>query len=155
MKAKRSLSLLSNTDGVAAVEFALIAPSLIFMLLGVFDFCMYMYTAMNLENTARSSVEYVLQGGAPDNIMDEVIMQSPLQLSVATQNTLNIVSSDYVCTCADGAVIECSGGSCPTQGDYMRRYYQVTLDMDYTPVFIYPGLPDVLAMRGHAILRVN
>ena len=54
--------------GVAAVEFALIAPILLILLIGVFDFGMFINTQMRLENLSRSIAEYIIQGGEEDHV---------------------------------------------------------------------------------------
>ncbi|MCB1556674.1 MAG: pilus assembly protein [Alphaproteobacteria bacterium] len=69
-------NLLRNREGVAATEFALIAPVFALFLAGVFDYGMYINTNMRMENTARSAAEYVIQGGDSGLISDDVITQS-------------------------------------------------------------------------------
>lgn len=145
-----------NVDGVAAVEFALIAPALILLILGMFDFGMYMNTTMKLENTARAAAEYLHQGGDPDNLEDDIIMDSSLDLTDETRDTVT-VTNEYVCACGDDVEIDCDD-TCEEDVDgdsYRRRYLEVTLNMDYEPMFPYPGLPQTMVLGGFVRLQVE
>lgn len=143
---------LSDKSGVAATEFALMAPPLLLLVIGMFDFGTYLNVTMKLENTARAAVEYVFQGGDPDNIQEEVFDNSSLGAEFAT---VEVTKADYVCACEDGAAVDCDTGTCDADGDYKRRYFEVTLDMEYDPLMSYPGLGDTMSLRGHTILRMN
>lgn len=144
----------SNVTGIAAVEFALIAPILILLVVGMYDFCTYINTAMKLENTAVSAAQFVLQGGDPDDIEEEVIMQSTLNLTASNRDTVN-VSSEYVCACHDGETVDCDGGLCTDSGDYVHRYFEVTTSMNFQTVISYPGMPASVPLYGFATLRIN
>ena len=56
---------IKDKSGVAATEFALIAPVFLLLLIGVIDYGVYMNNVMHLENTARSAAQYVVQGATP------------------------------------------------------------------------------------------
>lgn len=145
---------LFNNEGIAAVEFSLIAPVLILMVVGLYDFCSFINTDMKLENTAASAALFVLQGGDPEDIESEVIMKSSLALTEAGRSAVT-VSSEYVCACHDGEVIECDGGLCTDTGDYVHRYFEVTMGTNYQPIISYPGMPDSVPLYGYTTLRVN
>lgn len=145
---------ISNIAGIAAVEFALVAPMLILLVVGLYDFCSYINTAMKLENTAVSAAQFVLQGGDPDDIEELVIMESSLGLTEDNRDSVS-VSSDYVCACHDGEVVDCSAGLCADTGDYVHRYFEVTMSVDYETALPYPGMPSSLPLYGFATLRVN
>ena len=140
---------LRNNEGVAAVEFALIAVPLTFLMIGLFDYGMYLNTTMKLENTAWSAAVYVTQGGDPANLEDDVLTPSGLGL------TADDMAADYSCTCRDGSAVSCDGTCDADASDYMRRFYEVSLDMDYQTLLRYPGMPDEINLTGHTVLRVN
>lgn len=143
---------LIDKTGIAAVEFALLAPVLVVLFIGIFDFGMYLNSAMKLENTARAAAEYVRQGGDINNIEDDVIAPSNLNLTAEQMESVE-VTAEYVCECNEGEGVDCAGSCGPD--DYMRRYLEVSLDMSYQPSFPYPGLPDDMDLGGFVRLQIN
>ena len=148
----KSLKLYSyDSEGVAAVEFALIAPALILILVGIFDFGTYMNSVFRLENTARAAAEYVVQGGEPEDIETYVIANSNLS---ADERQSAEVTTTYVCECQGGEVVDCDSGSCSAENDYVRRFLEVGVAMTYSPTFNWPGLPDSMDLGGAVRLQV-
>jgi Flp pilus assembly protein TadG len=52
-----------DESGVSAVEFALIAPVLLFSLLGVVDVGNVVYQRSDMESALRSGIQYFMNGG--------------------------------------------------------------------------------------------
>lgn len=52
-----------DESGVSAVEFALIAPVLLFSLLGVVDVANVVYQRSDMESALRSGIQYFMNGG--------------------------------------------------------------------------------------------
>jgi Flp pilus assembly protein TadG len=52
-----------DESGVSAVEFALIAPVLLFSLLGVVDIGNVVYQRSDMESALRSGIQYFMNGG--------------------------------------------------------------------------------------------
>lgn len=145
-------SFLKKADGVAAVEFALIAPILILMVVGIYDFGMYMNTTMRMESSARAVAEYIFQGGDEDNIEADVIMGGSLNLSETDRQNLN-VETEFICECNEGASISCD--SYCGAGDYRRRYLEVNMSMGHRTLIPYPGLPNPMSVNGSVRLQVE
>lgn len=160
MQIKRFIkSYLTDQTGVAATEFALIAPVLIVILIGTIDAGSYINARMKIETAARTVTEYMLSGGNEDNVMDNVLAyfyEEPQEegvQSVGWQDALT-VDVGMVCECADGAVIDCQSGSCDSD-DYKRRYYETTLTSQYETMFPYPYIDAHQEVRGHARLQLD
>ena len=119
---------IQRNDGVAATEFALIAPVLLIIMLGIFDYGMFLNAQMKLESTARAAAQYVILGGDPDLIEQEIILQSSDGLSVG------------------------EGSECD-DGDYLREFFEITISMDYEPIFGAPGVPDSITIAGNVRLQ--
>jgi len=154
---KKCIRYIRNSEAVAAVELALIAPPLILFLVGVFDYGLYMNTTMQLENTARTAAEYVVQGGDPDLISDDVVLLSNMT-DIATDIATMDVVAEFVCECRDATEVDCDtddpGGVCD-EDDYMRRFIEVSLTKDYEPILPYPGLPESIDLAGVVRLQMN
>ena len=140
-------------QAVAAVEFALIVPVLALLMIGLMDFGLYINAEMKLENMARAAAEYVANGGDSDNIQNDVIAYGYPPDSVNSFDDITIITAT-TCECDDGEAVDCSG-TCDTDSGYMRQFFAVELDLQYTTVFPYPGLPDSIQLIGHARLQTQ
>lgn len=158
MTSKKQLSYFFRNDGVAAVEFALVAPFLLLLLIGLYDLGSYMNQKMRLENAARAAAEYVNQGGDEADLQSDIVLLTEFSASSESLDTLQM-ETEYVCECTGGAVVDCDTGTCDDgSGDtdtYMRRYFLVNLNMTMQPVIPYPGLPGALGLSGDARIQVQ
>ncbi len=134
------------------------APILLLLLIGLYDFGTFMNKKMRLENTARAAAEYVNQGGDVDDLEDDIILLANFNVSDASMETLDLQTA-FVCECSGGAVVDCDDGTCQADEDdtdtYMRQYFLVDLNMTVDTVFPYPGLPDRLPLSGSARLQIQ
>jgi hypothetical protein len=140
-----------NEEGLAAVEFAIIAPVLLMFLVGVVDFGLYINDRMRLESLARASAEYVVKGGSEDAVMQDVVYGAGGVNAEESEEWE--MSGQSICSCGDGEEVVC-GSSCPDNG-YQRRYYTFSITRNYTPLFPYPGIPEVIEMTGDARLQIQ
>lgn len=140
--------------GVAATEFALMAPVLIIILVAMVDYGFYINNALRVENTARAAAEYMLRGGDENALMEDIIMPGNMGLSASDAGNLS-VSTSYSCECADAVPFSCENPLTCEQGDYMRRYLQVSLEMTHSTLFPYPGIPSEITLSGQTRLQAN
>lgn len=140
--------------GVAAIEFAMLVPVLVVMVLGVVDYGTFINKKMKLQDLSRTAVQYVVQGGADVDVMENIVETSDFYVEAqAAGQTVNIVTGQQ-CECAGGMSVSC-GGTCAGVGDYMRYYYTATLDSTFTPIFIYPGIPASIRLEGYSRMQYN
>ncbi|MEK7802264.1 MAG: TadE/TadG family type IV pilus assembly protein [Pseudomonadota bacterium] len=139
----------SSEEAVAATEFAMIAPFLILLMVGIMDLGSYIRDRMKLEQISRASADYVLQGGSEENIQTDVLAY----FDAARADTYT-VTTERVCTCEDGLAQSCSAVSCGF-GDYSRQYIQVTVDRTFSTLFPYPGISPQMSLSGFARLRLD
>jgi len=138
--------------GVAATEFALMTPPLLFMLIGIFDYGTYINRTMKLENTAFSAAQYVRAGGLEENLRDDILLESNLGLTVGNIDSVTL-TVDYTFECAD-AVSTAAGTDCG-EGDYLRQFVEVTLSETLSTLIPYPGLSDELTITESVRLQNN
>ena len=144
---------LNCQKGVAAVEYALITPFILFLTLGVVDFGIYIHKGMILQQVARASAQYVVAGGDPSLIEENVKNQTKLFTDNDPQLVIINFTGAKECTCSNGTVISCS--STCSSGNYLKSYYSITIDATYTPILPYPGLPASMPMHGYSRLQYN
>lgn len=139
--------------GVAAIEYALVAPFIGLLALGVVDYGIYIHKGIILQDVARASAQYVVAGGDPAQIVANVKNQSDLFTVSDPQLVIINFAGTKECTCSDGIVISCT--STCSSGDYLRSFYAVTIDATYQPLISFPGLPSSIPMRGYSRLQYN
>lgn len=136
--------------GTALVNFAMIAPILIVMLLAIFDYGVGFYDTMALQNAVRAGAQY---GTANPNDTAGIIAVAtnaaefdPDDLTVAATRT---------CGCADGTAIAC--GSTPSCGDgsVKRSFVNVSMSKPHTPILPFTFGPSVSTLSADASLRVE
>lgn len=148
--AKTCHSAATDDSGIAAVEFALIAPVLILLVVITYDIGMVVNDRMAMEDAALTSARYVFQGGDIAEVEAEVTPMLDL-----TDPTSYAVTAEYQCECDDGAAIDCDTGCSGVGSGYMRRFVNVETSMDHQFLFPYPGMPDQLTIEGGARLQVE
>lgn len=115
-----------DKTATAATEFALVAPMLTMLLVGVGDFGIYINARMKMDSVSRAVAQYLMLGGDPAYIQSDIIDNSDLELSNDEWNYEDVYE------CADGAQIseaeECS------QGDYKRHFVQVSINKEYESI---------------------
>lgn len=138
-------------DGVAATEFALITPFIIFILLGMFDVGLYINAQMKLENAARAAAEYVSLSSDIEAIQDNVIAYTDFSEGEQLAKDVTL-SAQYQCECTGGIETFCDVGC---DGDYMRKFVEVNISMEHETIFPYPGLPSPVQLEGTVRYQVQ
>jgi Flp pilus assembly protein TadG len=144
----------SNEEGAAAVEFAMIVPVLVILVLGVVDYGTFINEKMKLQDLSRTVVQYVAQGGADADVMTAIVETSDFyNKAKANGQTVNVDTAQE-CECAGGVSISCNS-VCVGAGDYIRYFYTATVDSTYEPIFVYPGLPSSIKLVGYSRMQYN
>lgn len=151
-KIKSNLSMATaDESGIAAVEFALIAPVLLLLVVITFDIGAVVFDRMELEDAALTSARYVVEGGDVDQIDAEI---TPL-LDLTDPDSYTVTAS-LICECDDEEVIDCVDDTCSGVGTgYTRIFVDVSTSMTHSYVFPYPGLGDNMTINGSARLQVE
>lgn len=139
-----------EAHGVAAVEFAMVVPFLVLVLLGILDFGSYINAKMRMENTSRAVAQYIVQGGDIESIETDIIASSNMS---ETERQSTQFSTEYACECRQGESTFC-GDSCG-QDDYLRVFVEVKMGMNYSPTLPWPGLPNNIRLTSAVRLQVQ
>lgn len=138
--------------GIAAIEFAMILPVLALILVGVIDYGMFINQRMKLQDLARTATQYVVQGGSAANVTADIIQASDFYSAASKKGQKIDVVPDVQCECAGGTPVSCTG-ICTGVGNYVRRFYSMTLSSTYKPIFAYPGVSKGVTMSGYARMQ--
>ena len=136
-----------NIAGMAAVEFALIAPILALTLIVTIDMGMFITSKMQVHNAANVIAEYV---ASQDDDVDVQIVAEESYAGVFADIT---ATSDFSCEC-DDSVIQACPVTCIGE-DHQRRFVDVTVGGSFSPIFAYPGFESSIQIEGVARTRVD
>jgi Flp pilus assembly protein TadG len=135
--------------GTVALEFALLLPVLVLLLVGVTDYGMAVYLRTSLESAARVALQYAIRNPADTTGITNAAVQA------AKLDTAGItVVPSQLCGCPETPTVT---AACPVTcaGSKDRGFSSVTVTATFTPILPYPGIPSTIPMSGTAIMRTR
>lgn len=144
--------------GLALVEFALVVPVLMLLLIGLIEIGRFAYLGILVGNAARAGVQYGAQ--SLTTALDAAGMRNAALNDGQNVPGLTAASPppSSFCQCYNGTTttaIPCSQTTCPLAGYHRNVYVQVTTHGAFTPLFHYPGLPTSFNLGRTATMRVT
>jgi Flp pilus assembly protein TadG len=159
-----------GNSGSAAVEFAVILPVLMLLVLGTADYGVLMGGAASLEGATRAGAEY-----AKSNPSDTTGIQTQVCVHLGltfdgTSCTPVTPGVAVVCTCVDNTVVTpcppatsttpCAGKTnssfSPPQPDQrVFQYVSVTAARTFNPIVSYTGFFTNLSLTGETRIRTQ
>lgn len=137
--------------GNISIEFALVLPFLLLLVMGAYDFGRGFAEKLRLNSAARAGAQYAL---SHYNMVSDVngVIQSARDDADDLDGTLS-VTPRYYCTCLTGGEIAC-GTSC-SGGEVPMRYIEVDVAGPFELMFDYPMTSGSMTLQGHAELRLR
>ena len=147
---KHLAALRDDRSGLAAIEFGLIAPFLVLLLVAAVDLGTGIYRAMQAQNAAEAGAIYASKYGV--NITG---ITAAVANSTAGGGIVAAPAPSRFCGCptAYGIIVMncgavCADGSAP--GDYLRISAQIT----HSPLLALAGLGTPTSFTGQAVIRI-
>ena len=138
--------------GSALVELAIIAPLLLFLLLGLIEVGRIADYAIKVSNAARAGVQFGAQNEATAG--DTQGMQNAANAD-AQITGLTVVAAPTFCQCADGTASTCQQGDCAAT--HRLQWIQVTCTGTFSTglnsAFVPASLANITISQS-AIMRV-
>jgi Flp pilus assembly protein TadG len=130
--------------GNMAVEFALVAPIFLFLLLGLADYGIAAREASNLKAAARAGLQAIL-------IDDEDTAGAEAAAEAVAPGAAVTVTAQ--CWCSDDTMVACSGEVCSAGA--VRKAIEIEVSSDFDLIVPWPGMTDPLPLSGRAKARVQ
>lgn len=149
-----------DTQGAVTVEFALVMPILLLIMIGIADFGRAFSHRMDMEAAARTTLQLlVVNSGASAPAMQSVIEQTlgnPGNLTWSITYSLECTSGTETLTPITTAnvnappTIQCADGSVAT-----GRWVNIVVSQPFSPIFTLYGFDQILTLTGNAYGRVQ
>ena len=147
----KNMHLLCGSNGQSLVEFALVLPLLLLLLIGAIEIGRAAFYSIAVTNAARSAVQYGAQ--SPVTANDNTGIKQAALNDAPMLSPADITMSKH-CECPDGsAAPNCQATDC-SDGRFIP-YLQVNTQMQLTPLVGFPGLPPTFSLNGEAIMRIG
>lgn len=125
------MKFLSESKGVAATEFALVAPVLVILALGVIDVGNAVSENFDLKAAARVGAEFAVA-----NSTDTAGIEAAVRSANNNDSDALSVTTTVFCECSFQSSITC-GESCPgTEDTTPRQFVTVSVTDSYNPLFL-------------------
>ena len=136
---------------VAAIEFAIIVPVLLFMMIAVVDFGMAIYSNMQVQNAAQAGAQYAIAHGFNANSISQAVTSATnlpgITVSAGPTKFCGCPSSAGVTNTACNSI--CSGGATP------GTYVTVSAQGSYTTIVPYPMIPSNFTFTSPSTVRIQ
>ncbi len=145
--------LVRSESGSSIIEAAILAPVLLFIMIGAADFGHGYYLAEEVASAAHSGAEYAIQN--PGAISSDTSgIQIAAKDDAPNVPSLSVATPAWGCECSDGSSYSAHCASVPSSCTTNWVYkVTVTASASYTPLFPWPGVPNAIALSSSATLR--
>jgi Flp pilus assembly protein TadG len=142
-------SLRRSESGTSMIEFALVLPVLVFLMIGLIEVGRYTFFGILAANAARAGVQY----GAQDlyHAQDTSGMKNAA-LADGQNLTQWTATPSYLCSVNGGSLQTCNTSSIPPSGTVY--YVKVAVSGSFRSLLNYPGIPNNVPINGSAVMRV-
>jgi Flp pilus assembly protein TadG len=141
----------SDTSGVAAIEFGIVVPILVLMVVAVVDIGMGFYRKMQVEDAAQAGAQWAVKNGFDANAITSAVTSATSAPSISVSPT-----PVQFCGCATGSTI--STATCGTTcsgGVQAGTYTTVSAQMTYNTILPYGVFPSTYNFSSQSTVRLQ
>lgn len=146
---------IKDKSGTSAIEFALLAPVLVFLVIGVIEVGRYMYLSILASHAARAGVQYASQS---TETAADANSNGAGTRSAALADAQNLSGftehSTILCTIA-GQSSTCPQNTANAVPANLVYYVQVKVSGTFTSLLNYPGIPNTFPITATAVMPVS
>ncbi len=134
-------------SGNATVEFALLAPLLMLLVVGLADFGLAVHDRMRLASAVRAGLQYAIHHSANPAQIEQAVLGAVGPLAAST--TVSVAEG---CECPDGTAVECDD-TCPA--GRRRAFVHVRAEQAHAVLLPWPGIETPAVLRAAASVRIQ
>jgi Flp pilus assembly protein TadG len=144
------LSLPGHIGANAAIEMALLAPVLVFMIVGMADYAAATYRRMQVQHAAQAGADFAMR-----NTFDTAQIGNAVANAAGTGITATPAPVE-TCGCASESTVTVAiCGSACASGFIAGTYINVSAQGSYTTILPYPGVPNSFTFTATAMSRTR
>lgn len=142
---------MSRTEGVAAIEFAIIIPLLLVMFFGIIDLGLGIYTDMQVTSASQAGAQYALNRGFDKNGISGAVTSATSLGGIAASP-----GPSQFCGCpSSAAVVATTCSTVCSNGSPAGTYVSVSAAATYTTLLPYPGIPNSFSFASTSTARLQ
>ena len=138
-------------SGIAAVEFAIIAPPLLLMMVCTADLGFGMYRKLQVQNAAQAGAEYAIANGYYLTSISTAVTNATAMPGISAQPA---PKQFYGCI-SNGVVVSATYGLICSDGTTAGNYVTVAAQGSYTTLVPYPVLPNTFNFASTSTVRIQ
>jgi hypothetical protein len=142
-----------SARGNISIEFALVLPFLLLLVMGAYDFGRGFTEKLRLNSAARAGAQYALAHYNKNTGSLYVGVEQSAQDDAEDVDQILQVDPNIYCKCLDDVVMAC--GSPCGGGEVPMRYIEVDVSGPFEFLFDYPMTTGSMTLTGHAELRLR
>ena len=144
-------AMAGDMRGVAAIEFAIMAPTLVMMAICTIDLGMGIYCNMQVQNASQAGAQYAMAHGFDANLISGVISNATGRSGISASPPPILY-----CGCATSSAVSniACGSTCPAGAVY-GNYVRVSTVATYTTILPYPMIANNFTLTAQSNVRIQ
>lgn len=149
-KGPRQRRLSGHNGANAAIEMTLLAPVLVFMIVGMADYAAATHRRMQVQHAAQAGADFAMRNTFEPGLIGNAVMNAAAAGITADPAPVE------TCGCASGSSITAAicGTTC-ADGFLAGTYINVSAQGSYTTILPYPGIPNTFNFTATAMSRTR
>ena len=141
-----------GSSGIAAIEFAIVAPTLVLLFICTADLSLGIYRKMQVQNAAQSGAAYAMLYGFTQNSISSAVTNATGLSAVAATPQPNEFCG---CPSATSGVTSISCTSTCPNGATPGTYVTVSAQATYETILPYPMVPNSFTFNAQSTVRLQ
>lgn len=148
-------SFYRRDEGAIVVEFALVIPVLVLLLIGAVDFGRLAVVGVAISSAAKAGAQYGAQSTATSVDTIGMRLAAEKDFNLSRLGTVS-VNARWECRCpSNEAVTSCTVPTCTGADPTPRVYVQVQSTRSVALLLHYPGLPTTVSVVRRVVIRAQ
>ena len=141
-----------GASGIAAIEFAIVAPTMVLLFVSTADLSLGIYRKMQVQSAAQSGAAYAMLYGFTQTSISSAVTNATGYSSVSASPQPNEFCG---CPSATSGVTSITCGSTCPNGASAGTYVTVSAQATYQTILPYPMLPNSFTFNAQSTVRLQ